>query len=121
MVLYLYLSLIGLVVPLVSPKLACWESEEFSIREPCRVCRAKGDNQTVCRLTGFIEKVRCKKSDTVEARACQELPEVQTRIFWRFELCCAFVAALSAYFTFYRMKQLDHEHDERIQKQLSSL
>jgi len=101
-------------------KIPCWESEEFTIHEQCHRCGV-GDNTEKCKLTGFVEKVRCTKSQKVEVRVCEELPEVQSRIFWRFEFCCAFVGALSAYFTFYRMKHLDREHDDRIKKQLSSL
>ena len=74
----------------------------------------------ICRIIK-IYKYRFRSLEKVEVRACQELPAVQIRLFWRFEFCCAFIGALSAYFTFFRMKQLDRENDERIQKQLSSL
>ena len=47
---------------------------EFTIHEQCHRCGV-GDNTEKCKLTGFVEKVRCTKSQKVEVRVCEELPE----------------------------------------------
>ena len=49
-------------------------SLEFTIHEQCHRCGV-GDNTEKCKLTGFVEKVRCTKSQKVEVRVCEELPE----------------------------------------------
>lgn len=38
-------------------KLACWETERFTIESACRTCDRKGDEQRLCAETGFIEKL----------------------------------------------------------------
>ena len=59
----------------VNSELACWETEDFTIKTHCRPCK-KIDNQEVCQKSGFIESVLCEQSGKSEERACGELPKV---------------------------------------------
>jgi hypothetical protein len=114
-----------ILIPITLQKLACWETEEFDIEEHCRQCRKADhshlDRNPICETSGFIEQVKCKNTKETVYRACAKLPKYQTQLFWKFEFFVFAIGACSAYFTFYRMKHLDNEHDERIKKQLSSL
>lgn len=74
----------------------------------------------VCSKTGYIETVVCSDLSR-KTRSCPPVESIELAKFWKFEGFMALTSVLSIIFVMFRMKKLDDEHTERIQRQLSAL
>ena len=73
-----------------------------------------------CKITGYIETVKCSGSEH-RIQSCPPIATVELAKFWRFEGFMVLTSVISIIFVMLRMKKLDDEHTERIQRQLSAL
>ncbi|CAK8688446.1 unnamed protein product [Clavelina lepadiformis] len=99
----------------------CWENEEYDVEVKCHVCDSHENSALqVCSRTGYIEQVKCK-SGTTSYKSCPRDPEREMVIFWKFEGVMIFVSVLAGAIVMLRMRKLDRENIERIQRQISAL
>lgn len=99
--------------------LDCWETENFTIIEPCKKCTnfEMKVQAEVCSETGYREKVHCKKEGDVY-RSCDGSRNEATRKFWIFEACAFCVGVVAIAITVIRERQMHRQTLERIQKQI---
>lgn len=100
----------------------CWKEEGYEIATECHECspEEKTNNSELCSKTGFMETVYCKKTGKT-SRSCENPLYRESRKFWWFEFASTMVAVVSVVMVFARYKALDYEHEERINKQISTL
>ena len=106
------------------------ESESSSIDpcnevvEACHECsywdKHDKDHADKCEITGYIETVKCSGSKP-KIQSCPPIEAIELAKFWRFEGLMVLTSIISVIFVMLRMKKLDDEHTERIQRQLSAL
>ncbi|XP_010882994.2 protein JTB-like [Esox lucius] len=94
----------------------CWKKEGFSILSEYAQCNPfQMKLWTPCDQTGFIEKINCAKSNTVEYKNCHSF-WMEESLFWRFEwvmmgLMVAFVLVVVT-----RQRILDHLASEKVRR-----
>ena len=100
----------------------CWENEKYLIIRDCHECTNDENSkyQGHCEESGFIETLQCMQSGEMH-RSCENPMIGEARKFWWFELISALMACLALTVVFIRVRALDAEHEERINKQISTL
>jgi len=77
----------------------------------------------VCSKTGYVEAVKCTSGalKSLTFRSCPPIESIELAKFWRFEGIMMLTSVVSVVVVMFRMRKLDEEHAERIQRQLSAL
>nr|CAB3257830.1 protein JTB-like [Phallusia mammillata] len=99
----------------------CWQDEKYEIVEKCHPCNS---HELVihqeCKHTGYIEEIKCANSGFAIKR-CPRDKHMEMVTFWKFEVGMIFMSIITATAVMFRMRKLDHENQERIQRQISAL
>ncbi|XP_078492008.1 protein JTB-like [Ciona intestinalis] len=99
----------------------CWQTESFTIDVGCHICSShEASLHPACSFTGYIEQVKCKTSG-VSIKSCPMNMERETKMFWQFEGVVIVISLISGLVVIQRMRKLNQENIERIQRQISSL
>ena len=94
---------------------------EFTITEECHYCSDDElEKYHQCKPTGYIEMLKCK-SGKMDAKNCNGRLAEQINSFWHFEIAMIVTSVVSGIAVMLRMRKLDRENTERIQRQISSL
>ncbi|KAM6899263.1 protein JTB isoform 2-T2 [Xenentodon cancila] len=105
------------VKPVAAP---CWLVEEFVVLEECVRCSDFHTSQSVCRQTGYVERINCTKSSREEYKSCRSAM-MEEHLFWKFEAATLGLTALFAVLVVIRQRWLDRLASEKVRRQIESI
>lgn len=99
----------------------CWLLEEFVVTMECSQCNAfQTKSWSACRLTGYVERVNCTKSNRDEYKSCRSAV-MEEHLFWKFEAAMLALTVLFAVFVVVRQRGLDRLASEKVRRQIESI
>uniref|UniRef100_H2YCH4 Jumping translocation breakpoint protein n=1 Tax=Ciona savignyi TaxID=51511 RepID=H2YCH4_CIOSA len=99
----------------------CWEKEQFTTEVACHICSSHEMLQyTACGDTGYIEQVKCEISGT-SIKSCPVDVSREAAVFWKFEGVMVVLSLISGLVVMHRMRKLNQDTIDRIQRQISAL
>ncbi|KAM9386081.1 protein JTB isoform 1-T3 [Pholidichthys leucotaenia] len=106
------------VQPLATP---CWMMEDYVVTEECEQCSDfTWRSQSVCRKTGYVERVNCSRSNREEYRSCRSAL-MEERLFWKFEAAMLVLTLVFSILVVVRQRRNDRRASEKVQRQIQSI
>lgn len=101
-------------------KTKCWHLESFVVEEECQRCDLYSLKfLNTCKDSGYIERIKCKKSGVV-SRSCAVPRQVIINRYWSFEFVCLVLTAICSSLVLNRKRYLDKQAMERMRQQILS-
>ncbi|KAL6100294.1 jtb [Pungitius sinensis] len=99
----------------------CWLLEDFVVTTECLQCNAfQATSWSSCRLTGYVERVNCTRSNRDEYKSCRSAV-MEEHLFWKFEAAMLALMAVLAVVVVVRQRWLDRLASEKVRRQIESI